>query len=280
MHLCYVDEAGDSSLITSATSTDQPLMVIGALFIDADRVKPLTEEFLGIKRKYFPGVFSSIRHDLDTLTVEIKGCDVRDVIKWNRSGSGVVQHRYRFLDSVFSLVAKYDVRLVGRIWVKGIGRPLVDKSIYTITTQGIAQRFQSYLESVDSEGMIIADFRDTKRNSYVSHSVFTQKHKKAKGGDAYPRINETTTFGISNNHACLQIADIMCSTIIYPSASRVYCHPHISNTHTHIGFDKIRHRYKHRLRNLQFHYFDKGKTFRGLTVEDAHRHRTARELFL
>ena len=280
MHLCYIDESGDSQTLTSVTCDLQPLLVICGLFIDADLVKPLTADFLNLKLKYFPKRFSSITHDLDILIDEIKGSDIRYIIRTNSVSSTIVQGHFRYIDGIFDLIKKYDVKIVGRVWIKGINRPISDTSVYTITIQGIAKQFQQYLEQNNSEGMIIADFRDPKRNSHVAHSIYTQKHKKKTGGDAYPRINETATFGISDNHACLQIADVLCSTILYPASGRTYCYPTIRGVHTHSSYNAIKHRYKRRLMHMQFQYTDVSGLCRGITVLDLLNHRTARDLFV
>lgn len=264
MYLCYIDESGDSQAIPNNTSSVQPLLVISGIFINADNIAALTSDYIHLKRKYYPNLFSSIKHDLDVLLTEIKGSDIRADIRKHASTSKIVQHHFRFLDDIFSLLKKYDSKLVARIWVKQLGQALKDQSIYSITAQNICTRFQNFLQHKNKNGMLIADFRDPKRNSYVAHSVFTQKHKKKTNGDAYPNIREIPTFGISDNHACLQLTDIISSAIISPMATRKYCQC-ITSCHTHASYDQIASRYSKRLGALQFHCTTNGQTYFGIT---------------
>ena len=280
MHFCYIDEAGDSQAIFNATENIQPLLVITGVFIDGSKVKPLTEEFIQLKSKYFPGKFSSTRHSLDILVSEIKGSDIRDTIKKNAPEKPITKHRFRFLDEIIALLEKNNAKIVSRIWVKDFGKPLTDKSVYTLSAQQICMRFQSYLQDSNAEGAVIADFRDPARNSYVAHSIFTQKHRKKAPGDAYPNITETSTFGISNNHACLQITDFLCSSLIFPMAAQAFCHGVITNTFIHPNFEEIRKRYSKRLRRLQFNCKENGEMRWGITVHDPHNHRDGKALFI
>lgn len=103
--LCYIDEAGCTGILPFPTSPIQPVFVISALFIEQKHIIPITKEFLALKWKYFPGKFSGIVHDLDAMTVEIKGSDLRrDIRKGNRNERN---HAYSFIDEVFDLLDKY-----------------------------------------------------------------------------------------------------------------------------------------------------------------------------
>lgn len=104
-------------------------------------------------------------------------------------------------------------------------------------------------------------------NSNVAHSVFTQKFKSA--GDSYPRLLEMPTFGGSDNHVGLQIADILGSGLIAPMAGRAYCDGHITGPHVHPRYDEIKQRFGSRVSSLQFAYRDqKGDRCGGFIVSD------------
>lgn len=268
MHYCYIDESGNSEIIISKTHNAQPVLAMVGLFIAANNVTKLTNDFIALKRKYYPQLFSAMKHDLEALLLEIKGSDIRTDIRKNQFNSRIVKHHFRFLDDVFALLVANDVKLVSRIWVKGIGKSLDDKSVYSITTQQFCVRFQKYLESLNSTGIMIADFRDPNRNSYVAHSVFTRKFKQT--GDAFPLIREIPTFGISNNHAALQICDLLCSTIITPIAALKFCSGIIVNPHTHTNYDWIKNRYSKRLKSLQWHCKVNGQMYWGITANNEH----------
>lgn len=275
MHFCYIDESGDSQKIVGSSDDKQPMLVIAGLFVDASKIATLSRQFIELKRRFYPTEFAGAVHALDALLIEIKGSDIRTRLRNSSANAPAVQRDFRFMDEVLRLCSTLNMRLVARIWVKPFGQPLADQPVYTKSVQNIAARFQAYLAEQSSRGAIIADFRDTKRNQYVSHSIFTQKHKRSNGGDAFPLIEETATFGISNNHACLQITDLLCSAIIAPIAGRVLLNGIVANSHTHVHYDSIVQRYYRRLHALQFHHtigIAPNITKRwGITVHDPHR---------
>lgn len=275
MHICYIDESGDSQPVNSPQHNVQPMLVIAGLFVDSRCISRLTEDLIHLKRRYYPKMFATVPHALDVLLTEIKGSDLRSDIRKNPVSSAIVQHHFRFLDDVMAICKAQNVRLVSRIWVKAYRQFLNDQSVYSISAQNIAKRFQHYLVEQDSRGMLIADFRDPKRNQYVAHSVFTQKHKLGNGGDAYPSIEETATFGISNNHACLQITDLLCSAIIAPIAGRTVCKNHFQSPHTDPSYDAIVQRYSKRLKAMQFNCSTDGRRLWGITVGTPHAGRTS-----
>ncbi len=268
MYYCYIDESGNSEVINNPSDNKQPLLVLCGLIVDANKIHTLTQEFINLKRRFFPSIYNSVKHDLDALQLEIKGSDLRTDIRKLKITDKVIEHHFKFLDGIFSLIKKYNVQLISRIWVKDFGVVLTDKSIYTKSTQEFCRRFQMHLTEKKCTGSIIADFRDPHRNSYVSHSVFTQKYKQS--GDAYSSIIEIPTFGISNSHACLQIADILCSTVITPIAGRKFCKTIINNPHTHKNYDWISKRYSKRLKAIQYNCSVGGKKYYGITAFNPH----------
>ncbi|QLG94890.1 DUF3800 domain-containing protein [Pseudomonas yamanorum] len=275
MHICYIDESGDSQQIRSDIDDKQPMLVVAGLFVDAQRISRITDEFIGLKRQFYPKLFKNEKHALNVLLKEIKGSDLRSDIRRHPAGHQFAEHHFKFIDGVLRICKTHNIKLVARVWVKQYGVALEDRSIYTITAQNIAKRFQHFLIDQESRGMIIADFRDPARNRYVAHSIFTQKHKLGKGGDAYPSIEEAAVFGISDNHACLQIADLICSTILYPIAGRTVCAGPFNNVHTHSNYDAIVQRYSRRISAMQYHCAENGQRRWGITVDDPHGRRTS-----
>src|SRR5262249_6432035 len=83
----------------------------------------------------------------------------------------------------------------------------------------------------------------------VAHAVFTSKHREA--GDDYPRIVELPVFGHSGNYAGIQIADLLCSALLFPLAVHSYCTGHITNVHTRPGYHILQPRYGERIEHLQ-----------------------------
>jgi hypothetical protein len=275
MHICYIDESGDSQPVQSNIDDKQPMLIVAGLFVDAQRISRITDEFISLKRRFYPKLFKDERHALNVLLKEIKGSDLRSDVRRYPVTNPRIEHHFKFIDGVLSICKAHGIKLVARVWVKKYGQALDDRSVYTITAQNIAKRFQHFLIDQESRGMIIADFRDPARNRYVAHSIFTQKHKLGKGGDAYPSIEEAAVFGISDNHACLQIADLICSTILYPIAGRIVCDGTFNNVHTHPNYDSIVQRYSKRIKAMQYHCAENGQRRWGITVDDPHGRRTS-----
>jgi hypothetical protein len=274
-YICYVDEAGCATPLPANSKTDiQPLLVIAGLLVPQNKVGEMTRTFLNLKRRYFPGHFNS-PHYLDDIRDEIKGADIRSAI---RKRGPKASAQLKFADEVLALLKTIDARLIASIWIKGLGKPFKDKQAYTASVQAVCRHFESALNEKDEAGMVIADFRTTQLNDRVAHSIFTQKYR-AKG-DPFSRILELPSFGVSNNHAGLQITDLLCTTLLYPMASATYCRGHIQGVHVSRYDSFIKRRYMRRIKALQFQSLGaNNKAAWSVWVADAIQGRTSRELF-
>ncbi len=88
------------------------------------------------------------------------------------------------------------------------------------------------------------------------------------------------TFGHSNNHAILQIADLLASALLYPMATYAYCRTHVQNVHVDENFGHVIARYGTRLQALQHRYDDEfGRPRGGITVDDKLGRRSGAALF-
>ena len=140
MKICFIDEAGDlGALGNPPRENDQPVLVITGLIVDQASLYDLTNDFLDIKRNYFPGLLYPSSRRLDRILPEIKGADVRRNV--TRGTSAQQRHAIGFLDRVFELLDRHGVRLVARIWVKGIGVPFKGTAVYTSSVQEICAHF-------------------------------------------------------------------------------------------------------------------------------------------
>ena len=278
MRVRFIDEAGDlGALADPPLPNDQPVLVIGGLFVDAANLQALTGDFLALKHRYFSNLPYPSARPLDRILPEIKGADVR-----RNALRGNVRQRHHaigFLDRILGLLRRHDVRLVARIWVKGIGMPFKSTPVYTASIQRICTYFDHYLTRTNDIGACIADSRNKFKNVNVSHSIFTQKFNPA--AQTYLRIFELPTFGHSDNHAGLQICDILCSGLLYPIACHVYCAGHVTNVHVQPAAAGLRQRYGTQLNALQYRYLDMATNrYRGgLVVSDAIAHRNAALMF-
>lgn len=277
MRICYVDEAGDTQALLTAAQNVAPVCVVLGLVVDQSALRPLTNEFLTLKRTTFPGLLPRNARRLEWMLPEIKGSDLR---KWMRTGMPRRNRRHTiyFLDKFVSLLEDYELQIFGRVWIKQVGAAINGPALYTSSVQAICAYFHSLLGSVDQRGFVIADSRTYKGNVGVSHSIFTQKFKVQ--GDAYGRILEMPTFGHSDNHVGLQIADLIASALLFPMATYAYCRNHVQNVHVDPNFGHLTARYGSRLRDLQYRYRDDmGRRRGGITVDDKLEGRSGAVLF-
>ncbi|MDR3220748.1 MAG: DUF3800 domain-containing protein, partial [Candidatus Accumulibacter sp.] len=194
-YLCYIDEAGCTTPLPSAQTDIQPVLVIVGLIVDAAKVHSLTLGFLDLKRQYFPKKFGNNGHPLDDVLIEIKGSDLRSTIRKHGAHADAT---LKFIDNTLDLLRTREARLFATVWVKGIGKPIDSRAIYTSSIQAACRNFSAFLDSRNDHGFMVADSRTPALNTQVSHSIFTQKYR-AKG-DPLSRLLDLPTFGHSNNH--------------------------------------------------------------------------------
>lgn len=87
------------------------------------------------------------------------------------------------------------------------------------------------------------------------------------------------TYGHSENHAGLQIADLLCSALLYPMSTYAYCAGRVTSVHVQSGFSVLKARYGDRLRRLQHRYHDGARTRFGIIVCDELGQRPGGRLF-
>ena len=171
LKICYIDEAGElGQLGNPPRRNDQPVLVVGGLFVDAGSLAALTGEFLELKYEFFPGLPYDSERQLDRILPEIKGSDLR-----RNATRGTARERGQttgFLNRIFRLLRGHDVRIVARIWIKAPGEPFDGTSVYTFSIEKICSDFEHYLATTESVGFCIADSRSKHQNSKVSHSIF------------------------------------------------------------------------------------------------------------
>jgi hypothetical protein len=269
MRIAYLDESGDDRGLPRVPPPRDvsPVLVVAAVTFDQRFLENLTRAFIDLKAQWFPNlVAGSGHHRLERILAEIKGADIRRAL---RTGASRRNRRQAigFLDDLMDLLEYHDARMFGRVWVKPPGDPCDGRAIYTFSVQAICVDFNNLLEALGDDGLVVADSRRPAPNAAVSHSIFTQKFRIR--GDCYPRILEMPTFGHSQNHAGLQIADLVCSALLFPMATYAYCVGRIGNVHANSGFQVLPERYGLRLRQLQHRYDDdRGRRRGGITVSD------------
>jgi hypothetical protein len=274
--VCYVDEAGCTGSLESATSNVQPTLTIAGIIVDYSSLHRLTAQLIGLKQKFYPRLLAATSTHLDWIRAELKGSELR---KQACSASrNERRHAFGVLDAFTELASSCGALVAGRIWIKGIGKGVNGMSIYTYSIQSIYQDFQRHLQQENDIGFVVVDSRLKHLNSQVAHSVFTQKFKGS--GDSYDRIVELPAFSHSDNHAGLQLADVVCSAIVTPCAIQTYCEPVLKSIHIRPGYSDVKARYITWLKGSQFRYTEaNGRTRGGLIISDSLTQRPGGELF-
>lgn len=264
MYFCYVDEAGCTGTLSSVSSPIQPVFVICGVIVAEARIADLTLDFLHVKRRFYPAVEKASKHFLDSVLVEVKGGDLRKRAASERRRQW--RHAIGFLDHCLRILEDHEARLVGRVWIKDIGRSNDGRAIYTFSVQKICENLQRFLEEKDAPGLVIADSRRQGQNEQVAHSIFTKKF--ANAGDAFEHIREMPTFGHSQNHVGLQFADLMASAFIFPIAIHRYCLGRVGNVHVRAGYERLSTKFSKRLHRLMYRYRRCDGWDGGFTVSD------------
>lgn len=278
MRICYFDESGDSSQPVSffPPSNIQPIFAVVGVFIDAGNLHQLTRGFIDLKTRFHPGLLTKGSAYLSRLKTEIKGSAVRrDFRNDNRKQW---KTHIQFLSGVIKLLEVVDAKIVSRIVIKSPTKPFVGKNVYTSTVQKVCSDFNRFLSDVDDHGIVIADHRNPTDDKSVAFSVGTQKFQRS--GDAYGRIVECPTFGCSEVHAGIQIADLLVSTIINPIASYVYCLPSYTSVHVSTHYRIIQQKLAMPIKKVCYRYQDaEGRWRGGITVNDTISGKSASNFF-
>lgn len=276
MYVCYVDESGCMGALPSAVSPVQPVFVLAGVILGQAHLHDFTVDLLHLKRRFFPRKLPISADFLDWVLVEIKGAEIRGQLR--RHGRDRRRHAIVFMESLLRLLETHSARIVGKLFVKGIGGRFDGRAVYTTSVQVICSSFQQYLATAADTGVVILDSRAKHTNVNVSHSIFTQKFQAR--GDRYARIPEMPAFGHSENHAGIQAADLLCSAFLFPMATSAYCLGLVNNVHVSPTYQCVGAMFGQRLRALQFRYEEApGKWRGGITVSDGISQRNGGLLF-
>ncbi len=156
------------------------------------------------------------------------------------------------------------MQLVTRIWVKEMRVSFKETSVYTSSIQAICGYFEQFLSEHDDFGFCIADSRNKSKNVSVSHSIFTQKFQTSTSN--YSKMLELPTFGHSDNHAGLQMCDLICSALLFPIACEAYCSGYVSNVHVQPNAKELRTKFGTRLKTMQYRFQDAEGHYKGGVV--------------
>lgn len=251
MDICYIDESGSSELLCTSAQASTPVFALVAVIVPEGRVRDLVWEFLKIKKLFSPSLAGPNVQLSDLIRAEIKGADLRGDVR--RGGQGK-RRAFGIIDRLFDQLDRYDCRIVARVMAKTVDVQTDDRTIYGSSIGWICRTFHRYLDERQSSGLVILDSRTKVKNTPNSDVITTQVFRH--GGDPFPRFAEVPVFGHSDSHVVLQIADILASAVVFPTACSAYCSHLGWNHHSHSGYHDIRTRYGPRLQARQFRYRD------------------------
>ncbi|MEO0023872.1 MAG: hypothetical protein RL196_313 [Actinomycetota bacterium] len=262
MHILYLDESGDLGSYVATTSPNvQPIFVLGGISVPQKNIVELTTRLLAMKTKYF-GLSTPDNERFELLRKEVKGKTLRS--EFRRKG-GHARLQLEFFDNLLGLLLELECVLIASIYVKAPGQPIDGRAVYTSAIQNQVRQFQSYLRARDSSGLVIVDARYKHLNSIVSHSVLTQMYTRHQKNN---RLIESPVFGHSENHAGLQIADLVMSGLVIPIAFATYLGNQSSLVASHTYDHALKLRYASKLKKLQMVVtFDESRTY-GFYVND------------
>jgi hypothetical protein len=276
MQLCYVDESGKAATLTRARSEDQPVVVIAGISMPEAHLTKLTHEWIELKRTYLPDIVHHRSRPgwLDGILTEVKGTTLRRGFRSTATGRQRKQ-AIGLLDGMLRLLELHDCRILGRIWVKQLDVPIDGMAIHFSSLQFICGAFHAGLGD-EERGMLVVDSQTYQHNHRLAHSVFTQRFASTP---SYRRLLDLPVFAHSDNHAGLQVADLLCSGVLAPIACAVYGDQHTAwNRHCDVGFLEIRERYGGRLERLTYDWdnVQRKRESPSVVVHDPHTSRPTR----
>lgn len=254
MQLCYVDESGTAETLVSSDSDQQPVIVVAGVSLPEQDLTKITHDWIKLKGRFHPNIAKSGHGWLDAILKEVKGAKLR---KGFRDGSSKRQRKQAvgMIDGTIQLLERYDAKILGRVWVKRLNTENDDMKIHASSLQFICGAFDAGLPSKE-RGMVVVDSQTYKHNHQLAHSVFTQRFAKEP---KHCGLVDMPVFGHSDNHAGLQIADLLCSAVLAPIACAVYAGSYESwNRHCGSDFLEIRERFGSRLGALTYQWTNPG----------------------
>jgi hypothetical protein len=217
MQLCYLDESGDPHALGRTADQDRPpVFVLGGVTFGAGALESVTRDFVKLKSDLDPD--SNLQHGHDYLKAmlpELKGSNLRKIVRKHGDADESVLAMHA-LGETLTILERYDAAIVGFVHDKYVAETAAGENAYNRSVKHVCTAFNNRLDQDDDLGLVIADNRDDKRNRELSHEIYVQKFR---GVDRLPRIVEAPTFGQSDNHAGLQIADIVCSAFLASRAA-------------------------------------------------------------
>jgi len=222
---CYVDEAGCPGRLPSRTAEIQPFLIVAAVCLRNADDTTFTRQFNALKQRLLQSLQPSVPRTVGLLD-EVKGCQLRSRMRLQPQGSSA---EFEFLNELLRLLKSFEARIFAQVAAKPPGDKFDGRAVYAQAMSGIVRDFHRLLELEVAQGQVVADFREPKLNAAMSAPICEAKYQSA---DELPRLSGAPTFGHSQSHAGLQVADIIASALVYPEVSQRHAadlpeHPHL-----------------------------------------------------
>lgn len=250
MWICFVDESGDPGVLPRSPAKGDPsaLLVLMAVAARAEDLRPITRRLLELKSQW-PHVRGYSSRVLDRIDCDLKGSSLR--AGWQtRAPAATQQLAATVTDGAVSLLEEFRTPIFGKVFVKHPGGTFDGQRLYNMGLAHICEAFQALLDRVDDHGIVVVDSRNEGKNRATSHSIFTRKF--AAADDSFSRLLDVPTYADSKNHAGLQLADWVASSLIAPMALDTYCQDSTPCPEWDAGYERLTTLYRDRLRKLQF----------------------------
>lgn len=252
--LCYIDESGDAEALRSTYPQSAPVFVLVGMSVPQEAVRPLTWDFLQLKKELNPSLRQPQVQLSKVMTLEMKGSQLRADFRKDLGGRNTRRRAHRALDQIFTILEQHRCSLMGKIHVKipDARKPKADRQTYSEAIAEMATTFQAQLTATRAAGMMILDARTKIKNVPNVMGINTRRFRS--GGGEYPNLAESPVFGHSDTHVPLQVADILASAVLFPVACAEYCAGLSWNVHPHPRYREIKERYGERLQRLEYRY--------------------------
>jgi hypothetical protein len=260
MLFCYVDESGTCDPYIPTDPSSAPVFVIVGITVASRRQKDLTMDYVRLKQEFEPHLRRPGRTLRDSIAHEIKGSKLRTDVRSSRSGRNTRRRALSFMSRTLDLLERHGCRVMGKVVVKADGFDTPDKREYPKAVQELAVTFDSQCAASKAGGIMILDGRTKVKNEGNVHSITTRRFRS--GGDFYPQLLEAPVFGHSDTHVPLQIADVVASAIVFPTACVQYAEAGAS-IHSHENYAPIREQFGRRLAALEHRYVNADGAVRG-----------------
>ena len=250
MHVLYLDESGSAEVLRKEHPESPPVFILGGVCVHSEKQRSLNWEFLKLKERFNPNL-----HDKklsEALAFEMKGSSLRSDI---RSSSRNRNRRAKaFLRELITLLAEHDAQIVAKVNIKRLNEEHKDIQQYPAANRWILNTFNEYLKKVNSKGIAILDSRTKVKNSPLVSNIVTGMYKT--GGGDFSQLIDAPTFGHSDVHIGIQIADHVVSALIFPMACYTYCSEYGWNTHVNPRYRVLIESFGAALQGLQMTYYD------------------------